>query len=169
MIPAGILTFIFLDFLTVPFPLQLLHGSLIVFPSPPHLLHVVCVAIVPKKVCLTLLWKPAPLQASQLTSFEFLPLPVPLHEWQASILSTSISFSVPKAASSNEMLTCFNMSVPLLCLLPCFPKAAPKISENGLLPNPKSEKISSKSNSMFEKSPALKPPKPENLSASCPN
>src|SRR3712207_9201290 len=48
--PAGILTLIFLFFLTVPLPWQVVQGSSIIFPLPPHLSHVLVLTKLPSEI-----------------------------------------------------------------------------------------------------------------------
>jgi hypothetical protein len=66
-IPAGILTLSLAWFLTTPLPEQSGHTSLITFPSPLHLSHVVLTCVVPKIVFCTLVIYPVPLHLSHVS------------------------------------------------------------------------------------------------------
>ena len=74
--PAGILTLTLLFFRTLPLPLQVEQGVLIILPRPPHWEQVVvdCICI-PMKLWVTRSW-PVPWQREQVsTTPSALPLP----------------------------------------------------------------------------------------------
>src|SRR3990167_7821691 len=67
--PFGILTSIFLVFLTTPFPLHSGHAFFMYFPCPLHFLHVVVVENNPNGVLCVLVDTPRPPHSSQVTMF----------------------------------------------------------------------------------------------------
>ena len=85
-IPAGIFTFILGCFLTVPFPLQLSHTSVITSPVPWHLLQVLVDWTWPNIVFCTCVTWPVPLQSGHFIGLVPGFAPVPWHTSQVSFL-----------------------------------------------------------------------------------
>src|SRR4051812_15950706 len=100
--PAGIFTWIFLRFFTLPVPPQVEHLCLISLPVPLQCWQVRRLTILPNGVfCSTFNW-PEPLQCLQVSGFVPGFAPDPLHVVQVSSRGISISVSFPNAASSKE-------------------------------------------------------------------
>ena len=113
----------------------------------------------PKAVCCVWEISPLPLHAGQVVTSSGFFAPVPLHCGQFSIRTTSISFLVPKAASSKVIVRLYRISAPLagprlLRLLP--PKPAPPKNISKMSPKPSNP-------------PKSKPPNPWPVGPSCPN
>src|SRR5207248_7276254 len=98
--PAGILTERPFSSRIRPAPLQLAHGSLITFPAPPHCGHVRATAKKPceYRIC------PRPAQPLQVTGDVPGFAPLPLHVAHVITRGTLMETSLPKTASSNEIV-----------------------------------------------------------------
>src|SRR5205823_7206756 len=97
-IPAGIFSFIRLVFSTRPSPSHWRHGFSRICPDPRQRGHV-CETWKNPRALITC---PRPPQVGQLIAREPGSAPLPWHLSQASSFRTSISFSVPNAASSRS-------------------------------------------------------------------
>ena len=156
-IPAGIVTWIFLFLAIYPVPRQSGHLSLTTLPVPLQSGQVWTFCTVPKKDCCVNTTFPLPPHLVHVSGFVPGLAPVPWQTAHSSFRTISISFSHPKTASSNVILTLVRRFAPFigpslpLLLAPPPPKKSPKIS-------PKISPIS-----MPEKSnPPAPPPVPSN-------
>ena len=113
-IPSGIFTFNFIDFFTIPFPLQSEHGSFIILPVPLHCEHIFWVAICPNGVVAICLILPVPLHIEHFSAVVPFFAPLPLHVEHFSFLFILISFSTPRYASSKVISILIFKSAPLL-------------------------------------------------------
>src|SRR5438445_4533613 len=139
-IPAGIFNLIRLECSTRPSPPHLWHGFSIICPAPRQRGQVCDTWKKPRE----LITCPRPAQVGQLIERGPGSAPLPLHWSHVSSLRISISFSVPKAASSSVICISYRKSEPR-CRSSARPLPAPpkKLSKIPPLPPPKtSRKIS---------------------------
>ena len=134
--PAGTFTDNFLFLLTRPWPLQGLHGSPIISPTPEHEAQVLSIV---KKPCWALIL-PYPPHWLHCLGLEPLFAPEPLHDSHLEGTVKEISTWSPLKACSREIDKSYLKSEPveadLLPESPPIPNMSSKISEKPPLPNP---------------------------------
>src|SRR3990170_5332025 len=145
--PTGIFTLMLRRFFTSPEPRQFLHGESIRTPFPLQVAQGVTWTYVAKPVFRMFWIFPAPLHRGHVRGEVPGLAPEPPHTSHFSVLGTSISFSVPLAASSSVISRSNPRSWPLLtCSVnpPPKPPLLPKKARNRS-PTPKSLNTESKS------------------------
>ena len=95
--PAGIFTSSVFWFLTLPWPWQLVQGSLMILPLPRQCGQVCCTLKKPWRICTT----PWPWQVAQVLALVPALAPEPWQLAQSSQLGMRICASLPVAASSS--------------------------------------------------------------------
>ena len=126
----------------LPFEWHFSHGVDINLPVPEHLSQVFTVANVPIIVFWVACTFPLPWHLSHVVTFVPGFAPLPWHTSQLSFLEIDISFCVPKAASSKDIVMLYLKSAPFVgpCLLDDPPK--PENPPPNTLPNISSISIS---------------------------
>src|SRR5512135_1628294 len=97
---------------TLPSPKQVVHGSLIMRPSPSQLGHVEILTNWPNMERDTCRISPAPLHWGHVVLLDPLRAPVPLQTSQRFCFRTFIFFSTPVAISSSERVSLTRRSDP---------------------------------------------------------